>query len=210
MTNTLVTIDDGFYTVSDLNNFIKRKMVNMKYYMIDSSGNFVYFLEIVTNPTYYANQIICYSVPTAAQIGALGYTVPAGYSHGPSAFCPILISPEGLGKFLGFLPAQYPTGATVGNLDFLSNIIPLGSTVNSVAIRCNIINNKLSSPSDVLDSIPINSIFGSNINYLPNFERWISLSQGTYSSIEISLQDQNFNALPMTDSESIITLMIRQ
>ena len=37
LTNTLITIDDGFYTVNDLNNYIKREMVILKYYMIDSS-----------------------------------------------------------------------------------------------------------------------------------------------------------------------------
>ena len=189
-------------------------MIDAGLYLIDGDGNFVYFIEIYSNSTFYSNQMISHPVHTSAEATTLGYTAPGGFVFPTSAKCPYILfnSTElyGMGTLLGFSPGLYPTGAETTTQSFLSNLTPLGSNVNSIILRSNIINNKLSSPSDILDSIAINSSFGSNINYTPNFQRWISLNQGTYNSIEISLSDNNFNTLPMTDSESVITLMIKQ
>jgi hypothetical protein len=46
-----------------------------------------------------------------------------------------------------------------------SNITPVGSTVNSLVLRCSLVNNNISSATDVIDSFPINGTFGSKLNF---------------------------------------------
>ena len=63
-------------------------------------------------------------------------------------------------------------------------------------------------PSDVLDSFPITSTFGSNINYLPIADNTVKLKQGKFSSLTLSFTDQNFNPLLANDPNVLISLLI--
>ena len=65
-------------------------------------------------------------------------------------------------------------------------------------------------PSDILDCVPINATYGSNITYAPSFPKWIKIKDGIYNSMTITLTDQNFNTIYARDPNLIITLMIRQ
>ena len=65
-------------------------------------------------------------------------------------------------------------------------------------------------PSDILDTVPINSSFGSNINYNPSFEKWIDIRDGTYNTMTITFQDQSFNTLYALDPNISLSLLIRQ
>ncbi len=47
-----------------------------------------------------------------------------------------------------------------------TSFAPLGSTVNGIVVRCSLVNNPISMPSDILDVMNINVKFGSNIIYL--------------------------------------------
>ena len=64
-------------------------------------------------------------------------------------------------------------------------------------------------PSDILDSIPINATFGSNINYEPAHQKWIKCKAGTYSNFQVVFSDQNLNTLYANDSNLSITLLIK-
>jgi hypothetical protein len=77
-------------------------------------------------------------------------------------------------------------------------------------MRCNLINNNLATPSDILDLVPINATFGSNITYNPSFQRWLSIGDGTYSSMTITFNDQNLNTLYSKDPNLALTLLIRK
>ena len=73
-----VTFPNGFYAVSDLNNYLQQYMITQNQYLINNStGQYLYFIEIFQNTTYYANQIICFAVPTS---------LPAGYTAPPAGF----------------------------------------------------------------------------------------------------------------------------
>ncbi len=55
------------------------------------------------------------------------------------------------------------------NFTVIGNILPfapLGSTVNGIIVRCSLVNNPISMPTDILDVMNINVKFGSNIVYL--------------------------------------------
>ena len=104
----------------------------------------------------------------------------------------------------------YPPTPYTASQTTSSNTIPIGSTVNGIVMRCNIINNNIATPSDILDSCPINATFGSNITYNPSFQKWITIKDGTYSSMIITFADQNLNTIQIKDPNLLLSLLIRK
>ena len=92
----------------------------------------------------------------------------------------------------------------------MNTLVPVGSNINSIIIRCNLIDNGIGFPSDILDTMPIaNSSFGSNINYTPmGGLKWVKLVSGTYQKMEIQFVDQNLNAMNIIDNNVCISFLI--
>ena len=86
---------------------------------------------------------------------------------------------------------------------------PLATSVNSIVVHCDLVQNDISIPTDVLDNFPINATYGSNISYLPIADNSMKLKSGTYQSITISFTDQNFNPLLALDPNVSISLIIK-
>ena len=92
-----------------------------------------------------------------------------------------------------------------------STITPVGSTVNSIIVRCSIVKNNVGSPNDILDSFPITAgtAFGTNINYMPNIEKYVKVSSVSFSNFVITFTDQNFNLLQALDNNILITILLK-
>jgi hypothetical protein len=215
---TVLTIPSGFYTVSDINLFFQNYCVANKYYMINSSGQFVYFLAFFTNTTYYANQIVFTTLPTSAQATTLGWTIPVGATWtlplSPANMTVAFASTGSIANLLGFAGGSSYSG-TVGvggaSSSQLSTQTPVGSFVNSILLRSNLINNNVGSPTDILDSMPIsNTTFGANINYSPSFAKWVTVADGTYSQFNISLFNELLQPIVAQDNRVLITLLVRK
>jgi len=203
-----LSLPDGFYTVNDLNDFLHQQMITNGHYLINNLGQNVYYIEISYNPVYYACQILTFVVPTSLPSG---WSTPPGFPGFPtSTISPIFGLPiiGSVRDILGFSSNAFGGSAT--NTSDLSDKVPIGSNVNSVIVRCSLVNNSIVSPSDIIDSFPINATFGSNINYEPSFEKWIKIRPGNYSSFTITLFDQDLNNLNVLDPNMLITLMIKQ
>lgn len=204
-----LTLQDGFYTVTDINNALQADMIAGGLYLLDSAGNYVFYLNLSYDTTFYAVRLISYAFPTSLPSG---FTNPAGRTFPATASTPQLSIPatNSLGTILGFLPGAYPPAVQATNYNILSNTTPVGSTVQSLIVRCNLAYNPVSMPSDCVDAFPINTTFGSNITYDPSFEKWVQVRDGTYSSIIITIVDQNFNQIFAQDPNVAITLLIRK
>jgi len=61
----------------------------------------------------------------------------------------------------------------------------------------------------VMFSIVINTNFGSNILYTPQFQKWMKIQAGTYQDFTIMLNDQSFNPILSNDPNVIINVLIR-
>ena len=219
-TKTLsLVLPDGFYQTSDINNYIQLQMIANGLYLVSSTGLNVYFFQMSVNINYYNIQVVMSAVPTTVASGTYsGYTLPlTGYwsvvatnglptvSSTPSM---TLASSGSISTMIGYATGTYPSTSSSQSLS--GTLTPVGSTVNALLIRCNLINNKLASPSDILDLVPINCTFGSNLTYNPSFEKWLSIRDGTYSSMTITFSDQNLNTLYSRDPNLALTLLIRQ
>jgi hypothetical protein len=205
-TTYTVTIPNGFYAISDINQYLQNVMITNGHYLINSSGQYVYYIVLSTNATYYANQFLLYSIPTSLPAG---YTNPGSFPFSSDGRCPqIIISSNNFGKIIGFTSGTYPSTITTSNTNYISNTTPNATPVNSLVLRCNLVENNSSMPTDILDSFPITSTFGSNIVYQPQVGKYVSLKAGTYSNMTLVLQDQNFNTIQANDPNLIITLSL--
>jgi len=213
-TNYNLIIPDGFYSTTDLNNFLEQYAItNGLYYIDNATGNYIYFIYLYTNPTYYANQfIVSPIIPSSTS----GYTFPANYVNttGVTGFTPQITFPStgGLNSILGFTAGSYPTTTSnTAQLNFLSNTVPNATPINSIVVRCNLVNNACASPSDILDTFSLTGVsFGSNITYAPTYEKWINCAYGTFSNFFVYFQDQNLNRIISNDPNVMISILVRQ
>jgi hypothetical protein len=208
LTSATVTIPAGFYSTADLNNYLQQYMISIGAYLINASGQYVFYAAIVQNQTYYANQLILTLVPTSLPSG---FTAPSGFAGFPTvATTPQFGFPatNSVGSVLGFA-ASSVYGPSASNISQLSTQTPVATNVNSLIIHCNLANNPVTMPSDILDSVPIvDTTFGANLNYSPAFEKFISITDGTYNSLLLTLTDENNIGIVSQDSHSLFTLVL--
>jgi hypothetical protein len=213
-----ITIPDGFYTTTSLNYYLQQYMIANGYYLVNNAGQNVYYYTIQYNSYQYGNQLLGYLVPTSLPSG---YSYPAGYTSstifGGNGFPTISRTPyltildNSFGTFLGYTAGNYPiTDNSLTNYSGNSSITPVGSTVNSIIVRCSLVDNKVGIPMDILDSFTIGGVgFGNNINYSPNTAKWVKLSSGSFSNFYITFCDQNLSLLPALDNNIMVTLLFR-
>jgi len=213
-----ITLPEGFYTVPDINSYIQQICLDNGAYLIDSSGNYVYYQQLVYNSTYYSVQLLLYPVPTSLPTGysyaSAGTLYTSAANLPTTGYTPqfVLASSGSIATIIGFKAGTtYPSAQTTSNQSILSTLTPVGSTVNSIIMQCSLVSNPVIVPSDILDSMPIhNTSFGSNITYDPSFEKFISLSDGTFNNFTFSFRDQNLNEIYARDPNVSITLIIRK
>lgn len=202
-----VTLPDGFYSVTDIQNYIQQVLITNLFYLIDSSGNYVFPFLLTYSSTFYKVQLICSTIPSTLPSG---WTQPAGAPALPTATTGVQFVVGTIGSVIGFVAGTYPTAATSASQNFLSTLTPVGSTVNSLVFRCSLVDNNIIMPSDIMDACSINTSFGTNIIYDPSFEKWVKMKDGTYSNLIFSIVDQSLNQIYSVDPNIAITLMIRQ
>ena len=209
-TNFTWTIPAGYYTVADLNLLLQTFCITNNLYLINGSGVYVYYLAFYTNATYYKVQLIAQVVPTSLPSG---YSAPSGFAgYPPFPTTPTITLSSTSSTFnsiIGFAPGTFPS-VTSANISVLSTLVPIGSAVNSLLMSCNLCNNPVAMPTDIICGIPITSTFGSNINYQPSYQQWVKIRPGRYSTLTIRLLDQSLNPLLALDSNILIVLNIRK
>jgi hypothetical protein len=235
------TFPDGYYNISDLNFYLQQYMITQNQYFYNSTTlNNLYFIQIITNITYYSNQLIInpvpislpngYSLPPSVYINGvtyngfnnnsttnyLGSTGLINYYPNSQTTSQIIIpsytsSTGSIGSILGFLAGTYPTIFQTSSYNVLSNTTPNITPVFNIIVRSSIINNDCATPSDILDVFTLsNTNFGSNINYTPSYEKWITVQSGIFQGFTLYLQDQNFKTLQANDPNTTISLLLRQ
>ena len=212
-----ITLPNGFYTQSDVQQYLQTFFLNNNLYLTNSQGDPVFFLYITINNTYYANQLLVYNVPTAAEFQPAvvgnpyyGWSAPAGFVFAsPTTKAPALqVLNNNFQQYLGFSAGTYGGGAT--DQSFLSQFAPNTTPINSLIVTVNCVSNPVSIPTNVIDIVPITSQFGANIVYEPKFEKWIRVSgNSTYSNLIINILDQNFNPIFSNDPNTAISLLLK-
>jgi hypothetical protein len=208
----IITFDDGYYTISDINYKIQSFCLLNGLYLINSKGNPEYYIELTTNSILYGSQINAYPLLTEQQANDNSMVIP---SNSTWSFPTIQQTPQleilhrDFGTLLGFNTAIYPPTVNNSNIQFVSPLAPKISTISNIFFLSNLINTPYANPSTVLGSTKINVGYGNSIIYQPNggliFQ---DVEQGNYNEIRVSLVDNQFNDVTIIDDDVVIILTL--
>lgn len=199
-----VLIPTGYYNIAMLNSFFQNFMIQNGLYLINDVGDYVYYFEMLANPSYYAIQINLFEVPTTLPSG---WTAPTGWLFPTVASrMPFVTigSDNNFGDLIGFTPDTYNQASQ------LSNKIPQMSPVQSIILQCPNLRNILSNPSSNLYTFTQGSTaFGDIISSSAYELVYADVIDCTITYLDILLVDQNFRPVPINDPNLTIQLILK-
>jgi hypothetical protein len=224
-----ITIPNGYYSISTLSGYIQSQMFLRGHYVKDAKTlNKIYFLSMLENPTYYASQITFTSMfakntPDAGtnyinenpptQVYENGVQVWKGWDWPTSKQFPqVIFSTNAMKDFLGFPAGTFPISGTpvTSTTDILSTLTPVTYPVSAINIQCNMCNSNISIPDNVLYSFSQGiSAYGDLIIKEPQNLIWLRVPDGTYSQLEMSFVDQDFQPVNILDDQVNFIVLIR-
>lgn len=204
-----LTLQDGFYDVTGLNSYIQQFCITNGLYLINGSGQYVYYIELIENSNYYSVQLNTYSIPTSLPAT---YTAPSNWPGYPiTAYTPqLVVQSNNFTNIIGFNAGTYPSPQQTTTYSKLSDFTPQVTPVQSVILACTLLNNRYSNPSTVLYSFTPGGItFGNLIESSPNQYSFVDIQDGFYPYFDVQFLDQDFNFLSINDTNIVVQLLIR-
>lgn len=208
-TTLTITIPDGGYNISDLNNYLRFWLITNGWYIQNTaSGDQTVYCEFRVNPAIYSIEFVSYLVPTA---------LPSGFSAGSSITFPattrgpqLIVNKVNFGTLIGFELGTYPAVAPVVISATASTKTPIVSDVQNVLLTLDSANNPFAPNSKIIHSIsPAGVNYGQLITSTPPEISWVPNQSGWRQSITVQLTDQQLRPLYMVDTDITIKLLIR-
>lgn len=200
-----INIGDQSLSISDLNSFVQQQMIQANLYLINSSGQYVYYFEMVENAANYTVQVNLFPVPSS---------LPSGWTNpglSLSGFCPQFIVPNtNFTKIVGFAAGTYGAASSTVTQSFNSTSTPQVSPVQSIQVGCSLLRNYYNANPTILYTFTSSgTAFGSLIQTSPNFPQFSPIYPGNYTYIDVIFYDQNGNAITITDTNLSIMLLLK-
>jgi hypothetical protein len=221
-TTYTINIPNGLYEVSTLNQLLQFEFIANGHYLVNGSGQNVYYAELLINPSRYAVQINTFLVPTALPVG---WTNPAGLLFPPQTFNPSIILPANINKILGFV-AGFTTDLNINNafippvspyvdklangtLSYISTTAPNVQPNSCVIINISNIDNQYAQPTGTCYTIVPSVLIGEVINEKPVNYIWNKLIPGTYNEISIQLLGNDLRPIRIQDPSMTFVFVIK-
>lgn len=211
--NTVVTVTlpDGNYSVSQLNQYLQYVMIQNGHYLVDSLANNVYYLELLVNATGYNVEIISFAVPTSLPSG---YTKPAAatWSYPVTPKTPyITIGSNNFGLLIGYTAGNYPSSVQTTTQTLYSSITPQIAPVQMYLMSSNMCYNPYSNSANVIYALTAGTAsFGNLITSSATQFIFSDIADGSYSYLEITFYDQNMRSIQFQDSDVLIMVLIKE
>ena len=223
-----VLIPNGYYDLVDINAFFQSVMVSNLHYMVGDNV-YVYFLELVVNQTAYAYQINCFQL-SATIATANAWTQPPGATWllPTNSITPIFTVPStSFQTLIGFTAGNYPnaviktnllntppnqieTPSYTSTLNFLSQNAPQIVPQSSYLCLCNLVNNRLAIPSQLIYSLtPYSAPFGTIYSIQVAELAFNKIENGQYTNIRFEFRDQVGAPIAFQDPQMLILLLIK-
>jgi hypothetical protein len=217
-----ITIPDGLYEISTLNQLLQFTFIANGHYLVNGSGENVYYAEFIINPSRYAVQINTFLFPTALPVG---FTNPAGVAFPPQTFNPQIILPPNTNKILGYVPnfttalnlnnsfvpptSPYVSKLANGTLSYLSTTAPNVQPNSSIIINISNIDNQYAQPTGTCYTIVPTVAIGEVIKEAPLNFIWNKLISGTYNEIAVQLLGTNLQPIKINDPNMTFVFVIK-
>ena len=221
-TTYTVSIPDGLYEITTLNQLLQFTMIQNGHYLVNGSGENVYYAEFIINPARYAVQINTYLFPTALPVG---WTNPAAVPFPPQSFNPIVTIPAKFNIIVGysagfataqnlnntFVPptSQYVSKLANGTISYISTIAPNVQPNSSLLFSLSNIDNAYAMPSSILYTLVPSVAVGELISEKPPAFIWTKLINGTYNELRLTILGTDLNPITINDPSITIVLCIR-
>jgi hypothetical protein len=230
-TTYTVNIPDGLYDIKDINAYLQWYMISQGHYLINSSGDNVYYFELLVNPTRYSIQLNTFMIPTALP---LGWTQPGNFAGYPLVTeNPVVAFPNNFWQIVGYAPiggvtfisnanvanayvpgpasdaTYWATKDALGTLSYLSNISPEVQPNSSVYLSISNINNPYSQPSSIIYAVTPTVAIGEQVIETPPNFMWNRLLDGTYNQLRVQFLGINKQPITIEDPNMTIMLTIR-
>jgi hypothetical protein len=185
------------------------------------------FLELLTNETYYSVQIKLSSISKMMVFDGVTYDITdqetdfriAGTWLPPDN---IYITPQVLipasnnfGNLIGFQKGtvvEYDSSNDIINNQYsiLNNFSPNIEVQNSMIVTCNLVENSLGKPKNILHSFSVaNTQFGGSNQGVHEIV-YSKIKTGMYKTLQLNFYDQDFKPLEIQDPNMVITISIIQ
>lgn len=219
-TTVNITLPDSYLSISEINAYMQSVMVDNTHFLI-SGTSYVYLLEIVVNPSRYADQINSYVISSTIASNNT-WTLPpsATWVLPTNAICPMFVVPStNFQQLIGYTAGNYPNSVIAGTppaqtqtpsytstQSFLSSTAPQIVPQPYYLCTCTLVNNRLAIPSQLLFSLtPTGSGFGELYTVQMSELAFNKIEDGHYTQFvfrfvdtlgsQITLQDPNTNIL---------------
>lgn len=224
-TSQTVTIQNGTYDRDQLAVYITQYVaIQYGYYLIDGSGNYIYFYEMLWNPTKLRFEWVFYPVPTSLPPG---FSEPANktWTYPSVAKTPYITILSYITSTFGYLIGfnyMYDSTTNYTNRNFPNTIPQLTTTnvlanttdnlqdISNIFIHMSILYNTLTLPASFLSSIPLDSnVPMSLIVYEPGSYNFIQVKDGQYNDFTIWFTDYNNNPIYLQDFDINVLIALR-
>jgi len=208
---SIITLADGAYNITDLNNALQYWFISMGYYLIDSvTGYYTYYGAFQLSPTGYSVQWITNPLPTSLPSGYIsgGMTFPISSDQHPQL---TILSTNDFSDIIGYESGTYPTIATnVGIMTSESTNPPNVSPINAIQMRLSCCYNPFSSNSTLIHVFSSQGVaIGESINASPIQLQFVPCI-GSHKTITLQFYDQLGRVLFMIDRNIVIKLIFKK
>lgn len=212
-TTYTVVMPDGYYSLSDINNFLHLTMESNGHYLIDANSVPVYYISLVVNPTYYRNTLTCLNFPAALPVGWTNPNVPQNTFAGltPRLIVPAAVGSWPMSKTIGYAPGTYPPVPIGSEFQSNGNAAPQISPVNAVNVNLNCVNSSYFNASvSTIYTFSANVAYGAQIQIEPKQLLWFKAVDSLINKIDMTLTDQDGNPLIMNDPNIVLNVYLRR
>ena len=217
--STSETIPDGFYDADGLNDLLHYQMIANGHYLVNNStGDYVYFINLSTNANRYAIQADCYRInttlySTASYTAGTATTAAASWASYWTAttLVPQLVVPSTNFRYvIGFNAGSYPTIQTgwTSTQSFISSFTPQITPLSSYVLTCDLVNNNFAVPNSLIYSFSPEGTFGDQFTVAPNQYVFIDAQPGNYSFFRMRFLDQDLKPVAIQDEQMVIMIII--
>ena len=204
-----VNMGNVYFLVSDINNYLHLIMKQNGHYLIDNTGNEIYYLNVQNNYTVYGNTITATPLPSS---------LPSGWSNpasvplsAPNAITPqLVVSSNNFGQLIGFNPGSYPSVPQTSVYQTDSSFAPKLSPVLNPMIHCNFINvGNYTQYRDVVSMFVPQVQYGQPVDLSPKNLQYLDCISGTYDELIITFTDEYNRPLRIQDSQIVLQFSLQ-
>jgi hypothetical protein len=221
-TTYTIKVPDGLYEISTLNQLLQFNMIQNGHYLVNGSGENVYYAEFIVNPSRYAVQVNTYLFPTALPVG---FTNPAAVPFPPQSFNPIITFPPNINQIFGYVAnfatnqnlnnayvppvSDYVSKLANGTISYISTQAPNVQPNSSLLFSLSNIDNAYAQPTSIIYTLVPTVAVGQLINERPANYIWNKLIPGTYNEIRLTLLGTDLQPIKINDPSMTIVLVIK-